>query len=775
MDKSNPPGKIAPYHHPAAGWGALKYVAINLIKERVAGGNYRMLFKQNQADGFDCPGCAWPDRQHASTFEFCENGVKAVAAEATTRRVTPAFFAEHTVDALMAQTDYALEQHGRLTEPMVYDPASDKYVPIAWPQAFELVASHLQSLSSPDQAAFYTSGRASNEAAFLYQLFVRMYGTNNFPDCSNMCHEATSRGLPGTVGVGKGTVTLDDFEQADTIIIFGQNPATNHPRMLGELREAARRGAVIVSVNPLRERGLERFASPQHPVEMLTMGSTPIASTFIQPRLGGDFALIKGVAKYVIERDDLARANGEARILDMDFIHQHTLGFEGFAEDLRREDWALLEAESGVARAEIENLGRIYVAGKRVIATWGMGITQHKHSLQTVQLLSNLLMMRGHVGREGAGICPVRGHSNVQGNRTVGIEEKPSAAFLDRLGKVFGFAPPRTHGLDVVETIAHMLEGKVKVFIGLGGNFAMATPDTLRTFDGLRACDLTVHITTKLNRSHLVHGKAALILPTLGRTEIDDSSGVAQGITVEDSMSMVHISYGMNAPASPNLLSETAIIANIAHATLGDGRVDWLAMARDYSKIRDAIEQVIPGFEHYNARIQQPGGFHLRVASRERDWKTASGKANFIVHAVQQDTPIQRARQQHGERLMTLMTTRSHDQYNTTIYALDDRYRGVFGQRRVVFINPADIAMLGFADGDWVDISTVWDDGIERRADFFRLVGYDIPRGCIAGYYPETNPLVPLGSVGDVCNTPTSKSIPVLLHPSAPPQVLPAF
>lgn len=775
MDKSNPPGKIAPYHHPAAGWGALKYVAINLIKERVAGGNYRMLFKQNQADGFDCPGCAWPDRQHASTFEFCENGVKAVAAEATTKRVTPAFFAEHTVDALMAQTDYELEQHGRLTDPMVYDPASDKYVPIAWQQAFQLVASHLQSLSSPDQAAFYTSGRASNEAAFLYQLFVRMYGTNNFPDCSNMCHEATSRGLPGTVGVGKGTVTLDDFEQADTIIIFGQNPATNHPRMLGELREAARRGAVIVSVNPLRERGLERFASPQHPVEMLTMGSTPIASTFIQPRLGGDFALIKGVAKYVIERDDLAQANGTARIVDVDFIRQHTLGFEAFAEDLRREDWALLEAESGVARAEIENLGRIYVAGKRVIATWGMGITQHKHSLQTVQLLSNLLMLCGHIGREGAGICPVRGHSNVQGNRTVGIEEKPSAAFLDSLGKVFRFEPPRAHGLDVVETIEHMLHGKVKVFMGLGGNFAMATPDTLRTFDGLRACELTVHIATKLNRSHLVHGKAALILPTLGRTEIDDSSGVAQGITVEDSMSMVHISYGMNAPASPNLLSETAIIAHIAQATLGDARVNWLAMARDYGKIRDAIEQVIPGFDNYNARIRQPGGFHLRVASRERDWETASGKANFIVHAVQQDTPIQRARQQYGERLMTLMTTRSHDQYNTTIYALDDRYRGVFGQRRVVFINPADIAMLGFADGDWVDISTVWDDGIARRANYFRLVAYDIPRGCIAGYYPETNPLVPLDSVGDVCNTPTSKSIPVLLHPSAPPQTLPAF
>jgi molybdopterin-dependent oxidoreductase alpha subunit len=775
MDKAKPKGKIEAYHHPAAGWGALKYVAINLVKERVAGGNYRTLFKQNQPDGFDCPGCAWPDRQHASTFEFCENGVKAVAAEATTKRVTPSFFEEHTVESLMKQTDYELEQHGRLTDPMVYDAVTDRYRPIAWDDAYALIAKHLNQTDSPDEAAFYTSGRASNEAAFLYQLFVRMYGTNNFPDCSNMCHEATSRGLPATVGIGKGTVTLDDFEHADTIIIFGQNPATNHPRMLGELREASRRGATIVSVNPLRERGLERFTSPQHPLEMLTFSSTKIASTFIQPKLGGDFALIKGVAKHLIELDDKAIENGTERLIDLDFIEQHTLGFEAFAQDLREESWPRLEAESGVAREDIEGLGRIYANGKRVIATWGMGITQHKHSVQTVHMLSNLLMMRGNIGREGAGLCPVRGHSNVQGNRTVGIEEKPSQAYLDRLGKVFHFDPPREHGLDVVETVEHMIEGKLKVFIGLGGNFAMATPDTLRTFDGLRSCDLTVHITTKLNRSHLVHGADALILPTLGRTEIDVQNGVAQGVTVEDSMSMVHISYGMNKPASPNLMSETAIVANIAHATLGDDKVDWLAYAGDYAKIRDAIEESIDGFDRYNERIQQPGGFHLRVASRERDWQTSTGKANFIVHAVQEDTPIARAKALHGERLMTLMTTRSHDQYNTTVYALDDRYRGVFGQRRVVFINPADIAMLGFTNGDWVDMSTVWDDGVERRADHFRLVEYDIPRGCIGAYYPETNPLVPLSSVGDVCNTPTSKSIPVLLHRSSAPAVQPAF
>jgi len=765
MDKPES-GRIAPYHHPAAGWGALKQVAISLVKEK-AGGKYRTLFKQNQPDGFDCPGCAWPDRQHASTFEFCENGVKAVAAEATAKRVTPQFFAEHTVESLMAQSDYELEQHGRLTDPMAYDARTDRYVPITWDGAFRLIARHLQRLDDPDRAAFYTSGRTGNEAAFLYQLFVRLYGTNNFPDCSNMCHEATSRGLPGTVGIGKGTVTLDDFEQADTLLIFGQNPATNHPRMLGELRECARRGAVIVSINPLRERGLERFASPQDPLEMLTLSSTRIASTFIQPKVGGDLALIKGVAKRVLELDDAAVAAGQPRVLDVDFIAAHTDGFEAFAADLRAEDWRLLEEESGLPRERIHQLADIYVGGRRVIATWGMGLTQHKHSVAAVQMLSNLMMMRGNIGRPGAGLCPVRGHSNVQGNRTVGIEDKPSAAFLDRLGQVYGFEPPRKHGYDVVETIEAMLRGHVKVFVGLGGNFAIATPDTPRTWQALQACDLTVQISTKLNRSHLVHGREALILPTLGRTEIDLQDGVPQGVTVEDSMSMVHLSYGMNKPASPNLLSETAIVARMAEATLGSARVDWLGYAADYAKVRDAIAQVFDDFRDYNARVAHPGGFHLRVASRERDWKTGTGKANFIAQPIPRDTPLHRARQRYGERVMTLMTTRSHDQYNTTIYALDDRYRGVFGLRRVVFANPDDLAAQGLKAGDYVDITTVWDDGIERRADGFQLVAYDIPRGCLGAYYPETNPLVPLDSVGDLSNTPTSKSIPVLLHRSA--------
>jgi molybdopterin-dependent oxidoreductase alpha subunit len=767
VGKPKSEGQVAPYTNAAGGWGALKYVAINLFKEKVSGTNYKTLFAQNQADGFDCPGCAWPDRAHASTFEFCENGVKAVAAEATSKRVRHEFYERHTVAELMEQSDYELEQHGRLTDPMVYDQASDKYRPIGWDEAFALIGGHLKALDDPNQAAFYTSGRASNEAAFLYQLFVRMYGTNNFPDCSNMCHEATSRGLPHTVGVGKGTVLLEDFELADTLLIFGQNPATNHPRMLGELRDCAKRGAKIVSINPLRERGLERFTSPQHPLEMLTNSSTTISTLFVQPKLSGDFALIKGVAKRVVELDDEAQAAGRERVLDTAFIAEHTVGFDAFIADLRAENWDDIITESGVAREGIEELTQVYVNGKNVIATWGMGLTQHKNSVASVQMLSNLMMMRGNIGRPGAGLCPVRGHSNVQGDRTVGIEEKPSKAFLDKLGKAFNFEPPRHHGLDTVETIKAMLAGQVKVFIGLGGNFSIATPDTPVTFQALRSCALTVHVTTKLNRSHLIHGREALILPTIGRTEIDLQNGVPQGVTVEDSMSMVHISYGINQPASPNLLSEIAIVARMAEATLGNGLVDWAWYTQDYARIRDAIERSIDGFHDYNARVAVPGGFHLKVASREREWITASAKAQFLVHAIDKDTPIHRARARYGEQLLTLMTTRSHDQYNTTIYGMDDRYRGVFGMRRVLFANPLDLAMLGLKAGEWVDITSVWDDDVERRADRFMLVDYDIPRGCLGAYYPETNPLVPLGSVADGAGTPTSKSIPVLLQRSA--------
>ena len=756
--------KIELYNGPAGGWGALRSVTRALLAQDIPVKGAKTLLSANQPDGFDCPGCAWPDRNHASTFEFCENGVKAVAAEATARRAGPALFAQHTVTELATRSDFWLEDQGRLTHPMVYDAASDRYRPIEWDAAFALIARHLNALPDPDQAIFYTSGRASNEAAFLYQLFVREYGTNNFPDCSNMCHEPSGSGMRPQFGVGKGTVTLDDFERTDAIFIFGQNPGTNHPRMLGELRECARRGGSIVSINPLRERGLQRFMDPQSALEMATLGSTRLAGLFVQPTLGGDFALIKAVAKRVVEHDDAAQAAGAPAVIDHAFILEHCSGFEAFRDDLRTESWELLLRESGVAREQVEALTDIFVKGRRIIATWGMGLTQHKHSVAAIRMLSNLMMLRGQIGQPGAGLCPVRGHSNVQGDRTVGIEEKPTGAFLDRLGQVYGFEPPRKHGHDVVATIEAMQRGDVKVFIALGGNFAAATPDTPLTFAALRQCALTVQVATKLNRSHLVIGKEALLLPTLGRTEIDLQDGVPQGVTVEDSMSMVHISYGRNAPASPQLRSEVAIVAGMAEAAVGSALVDWRAYAADYARIRDDIEKVFDDFRDYNARVAVPGGFHLTVASRERVWKTASGKASFLVAPLDLDTPLHRARARHGERLMVLMSTRSHDQYNTTIYGMDDRYRGVYGTRRVVFANRDDIAMLGFADGDLVDLIGAWDDGVARRADGFRLVAYDIPRGCLGAYYPETNALVPLASTADGAGTPTSKSVPVLLQ-----------
>jgi len=752
--------KIEFYKGPAGGWAALKSVSKALLAQDIAVKGARTLLSANQPDGFDCPGCAWPDRNHASTFEFCENGAKAVAAEATARRVTREFFAQHSVTELAGKSDFFLEDQGRLTEPMVYDSATDKYVPIDWDGAFELIARHLNALPDPDQAMFYTSGRTSNEAAFLYQLFVRQYGTNNFPDCSNMCHEPSGSAMRPQIGVGKGTVTLDDFEQADAILIFGQNPGTNHPRMLGELRAAARRGARIVSFNPLRERGLERFADPQAKLEMATLGSTQISSHYFQLRVGGDFAVVKGMMKHIVEQED-ARGG----VLDHAFIAEHTVGVEALLEDLRAESWPLLEQESGLSEAQMRAAGDVYLGAERVIACWGMGITQHTHSVATIQMINNLLMLRGNLGRPGAGACPVRGHSNVQGDRTMGIWEKPPAALLDRLRDVFGFEPPRAPGVDVVEAIKAMLAGRGKVFIALGGNFASATPDTHETWKGLRQCELTVHVTTKLNRSHVVHGRQALILPCLGRTEIDVQAAGPQGVTVEDSMSMVHISSGINPPASEHLLSEPAIVARMAAATLGQrSSTPWLWLVEDYDRIRDQIEAVFDDFHDFNQRIRVPGGFRLANPASDRVWHTAPGKAVFCTHAVPLDTPVHRARErQQGQVVFTLLTTRSHDQYNTTIYGQDDRYRGVFGQRRVVFINPADIKHLGLRDGQWVDIHTVWSDGVERRADRFKLVAYDIPRGNLAAYYPETNPLVPLSSTAIAAGTPTSKSIPVIL------------
>jgi len=751
--------KIEFYTGPAGGWGALKSVAKQLLEQGIAAKGAKTMLHANQPDGFDCPGCAWPDRKHTSSFEFCENGVKAVAAEATSRRATPEVIAAKTVSEWALESDFNLEATGRLTEPMVYDAPSDRYKAIGWDAAFALIAKELQALPDPNEAIFYTSGRTSNEAAFLYQLFVREYGTNNFPDCSNMCHEPSGSGMRPTIGVGKGTVTLDDFEQADAIFIFGQNPGTNHPRMLGELRDAAKRGAKIVSFNPLRERGLERFANPQNAIEMATFGSTAISTHYFQLKIGGDLALLKGICKRVVEMD----------LLDRDFIAAHTVGFESFLADLHAESWDLIVAESGLTKEQIVQAAEIYATSERVIACWGMGITQHQHSVATIQMIVNLLLLRGNLGREGAGACPVRGHSNVQGDRTMGIYEKPAAAFLDRLGDVFGFEPPREPGYDTVGAIEAMLAGHGKVFIAMGGNFAAATPDTAATWTALRQCELTVHVATKFNRSHVVHGRQALLLPVLGRTEIDVQAGGAQGVTVEDSMSMVHLSAGLNAPASEHLLSEPMLVARLAAATLPQSRTPWLLLAGDYALIRDKIEAVFPDFAGFNEKIKTPGGFRLRNTASERVWVTASGKAEFRTHAVPTDTSVHRAKaagKQTDTVVFALATVRSHDQYNTTIYGMDDRYRGVYGHRRVVFINAEDLRQIRMKAGDWVDITSLYNDGESRIAERFLLVEYDIPRGCLASYYPETNPLVPLSSFAIDARTPTSKSIPVKLGAS---------
>lgn len=765
--------RIEVYKAPAGGWGALRSVARQLLRHRIAAKGARTLLSANQPDGFDCPGCAWPDREHTSTFEFCENGVKAVAAEATAERATPERIGQHTVPELLAWSDHALEGMGRLTEPLRYDPAQDRYLRTTWDEAFALIAGHLRALPSPDAAVFYTSGRTSNEAAFLYQLFVREFGTNNFPDCSNMCHEPSGMGLKESIGVGKGTVTLDDFALADAILIFGQNPGTNHPRMLGELRAAARRGARILSFNPLRERGLERFADPQSPLEMATGGATAITSDYFQLRVGGDIAALKGICKALLELDDAALAQSQPRVLDTGFIAQHTSGFMAFEADARAEPWSLLADEAGLTPAQMRAAAQVLATSSKVIACWGMGITQHRHGVAAVQMISNLLLMRGHIGKPGAGLCPVRGHSNVQGDRTMGIYEKPSSAFLDRLGAVFEFEPPRHEGLDTIGAIEAMRDGRATVFFGMGGNFATATPDTEATHAAMRRCVLTVHVATKFNRSHLVHGREALVLPCLGRTEIDQQASGPQHVSVEDSMSMVHLSGGINEPASPHLLSEPMIVARLAEVALPASRTPWRWLVDDYDRIRDRIAAVFDDFKDFNERVHHPGGFRLRNTASERVWLTSTGKARFMPHAVPRDTALHRARQALGakQHVFNLTTLRAHDQYNTTIYGLDDRYRGVYGQRRVLFIHTQDRQMLGLPDAAWVDLRSWAEDGTHRTALRFKLVDYPIPRGCVAAYYPETNALVPLDSHAIGARTPTSKSIPVLiqLHADASP------
>ena len=754
--------EIRHYNQPAGGWGALKATGEALLVQGIPLSGSRTLARMNQPEGFDCPGCAWPDPKHTSSFEFCENGAKAVAWEATERRCTPEFFSRHKVTELTGWSDYELEMQGRLTHPMVYDAATDHYVPIGWDDAFATIGRHLRALPDPNMAEFYTSGRSSNEAAFLYQLFVREYGTNNFPDCSNMCHEATSVGLPRSIGVGKGTVLLEDFDHADAIFIFGQNPGTNSPRMMTSLRNASRRGARILSFNPLRERALERFQAPQDPIEMATLSSTPISSRIFQVRVGGDVAGLKGIMKALLEADEVARAARQPSLLDLDFIQGHTQGFGALAADLASTSWEAIERKSGLARADLAEAARVYAEAPAAILVYGMGITQHRRGAEAVQQIANLALLRGNLGRPGAGICPVRGHSNVQGDRTVGIDEKAPAALLDGIERRFGFKPPRAQGHNVVTALEAMIRGEARVFVGLGGNFTAAIPDWQATQPAFRSLALSVQVSTKLNRSHLVHGREALILPCLGRTETDIQAEGPQSVTVEDSMSMVHASAGRNRPASEHLKSEPAIVAGIARATLGAAsKVNWEEMVASYDRIRDAIEDVLPIFQGYNARIRVPGGFHLASPARERIWKTASGKANFrVFEGVDEDE------HEANPDALWLTTLRSHDQYNTTIYSLSDRYRGIFGQRDVVLLNPREIERRGLRPDQRVDLVSLSPDGVERAVRNLKLVSYDMPDRCCGAYYPETNPLLALQAYDPQSFTPAYKAIPVRILPA---------
>jgi molybdopterin-dependent oxidoreductase alpha subunit len=748
---------IKPYSKPAGGWGAVRATARAVREQMDVHVAPLLLLRTNKPDGFDCPGCAWPDRDHTSTFQFCENGAKAVTWEATRKRVTPDFFRANTVASLWDWTDSELENEGRLTHPLAYDRASDTYQAVSWEDAFARIGAALRALPDPNMAEFYTSGRTSNEAAFLYQIFVREFGTNNFPDCSNMCHEATSVGLPRSIGIGKGTVSLDDFDHCELIISIGHNPGTNHPRMMGTLHEVARRGVPIIVLNPLKERALERFADPQNPVEMSTLGSTAIASSYYQVKVGGDCAALTGIMKALLAMDEAAAAAAQptGRVIDHEFIAAHTNGFETLAASLRAADWADIEYGSGLSRANLETIAAAYAKSNATIVTYGMGVTQHLLGTSNVQQIANLLLLRGNFGKTGAGICPLRGHSNVQGDRTVGISEKPTAAMLQNIERTFGFKPPTAHGHDAVAAMEAMLDGRSKVFVGLGGNLPVALSETARCFQAMRNLDFAVHIATKLNRSHLLIGKDSIILPCLGRTEEDVQAAGPQSVTVEDSMSMVHASRGKLPPASEHLLSEPAIVAGIARATLPESRVPWLEVVGDYDRIRDLIEAVFPDFKDYNARIRHPGGFRLPLHATERVWKTASGRAEFLLPQAPAAAALR------DPHTLLLTTIRSHDQYNTTVYGSDDRYRGVFGRRDVVFMHEQDLADNNLKHGDVIDIQTALPSFGHLRLNGFTAVAYDIARGSVAAYYPEANCLVPLSYQDEQSGTPAYKSLPV--------------
>ncbi|HEY6909199.1 MAG TPA: FdhF/YdeP family oxidoreductase [Myxococcales bacterium] len=704
----------------------------------------RLLLALNQVEGFDCPGCAWPDPDHGRTsFEFCENGAKAVAEEGTKERVTPEFFARHSVAELSKQSDLWLGKQGRLTHPMVLRPGATHYQPLGWDEAFALIGRELNALASPDQAIFYTSGRTSNETAFLYQLFVREFGTNNLPDCSNMCHESSGSGLSETIGIGKGTVRLDDFEKAQVIVVAGQNPGTNHPRMLSALQAAKRKGARIVSINPLPETGLVSFKHPQHPFQR----ATPLADLFLQVRINGDVALLQGIAKVILE----------AGAVDEAFVRDRAENFLAYCDHVARVAWADIERVSGISEQQIREAARLFVENERIVFCWAMGLTQHANAVDNVREVVNVLLLRGSLGKPGAGVCPVRGHSNVQGDRTMGIWERPKPAFLDALEKATGIRAPRAHGYDAVNAIHALHEGRARVFFAMGGNFLSATPDTEYTAAALRKTQLTAHVSTKLNRGHLVAGSTALILPCLGRTEADRG----QFVTTENSMGVVQMSRGNMPPASEHLLSEPEIVARLAKATLGSKtKVRWSWLVEDYDRIRDLISRVVPGTGNYNQRVREPGGFYLPNGPREGKFTTSTGKAKFTVH------PLPRHELREGELLM--MTVRSHDQYNTTIYGLDDRYRGLKGDRRVVLVNRDDLRAMGLSDGQTVDITSHF-QGETRTVRRFVALAYDIPRGCACTYFPEANPLVPARHVAHTSNTPASKSVVITLSPEQTP------
>lgn len=754
--------KIEPFEGPAGGWGSVRSVESILTREgRLISGN-ALLLKQNKPDGYACVSCAWAKPAEPHPFEYCENGAKATAWELTTKRVTPEFFAQHRIAELRTWTDHQLEEAGRLTHPMRWDKASDTYVPVSWEDAFREIGQELKGFE-PDEVVFYCSGRASLETSYMWALFARIYGTNNLPDSSNMCHESTSVALPESIGVPVGTVLLDDFDTTDCIFFFGQNVGTNSPRMLHPLQEAAKRGVPIITFNPLRERGLERFTNPQAPSEMLTGSETRISSQYHQVKAGGDVAAIMGMAKALIEADDRAKADGKAPVLDHAFIAEHTHGFEDFAQAARRYSWADLEREAGLPREALEAAAAEYARANAVMAVYGMGLTQHRTGVENVQMVVNLLLLRGNIGKPGAGICPVRGHSNVQGQRTVGISEKPELVPLDRLKEQYNFEPPRKTGLNTVEACEAIIKGNVKAFLGLGGNFVRAVPETEAMEHAWSRLRLTVQIATKLNRNHLVHGEISYVLPCLGRIEIDEQETGPQAVSVEDSTTCIHGSKGFANPASPDLLSEPRIVAELAKATLPEkADVPWDEWVADYARVRDAIEQTYPDdFRDFNARMWQPGGFPRPIGARERKWKTKTGKANFVVPKSLGET-LGIADARHD--VLTLITVRSNDQFNTTVYGYYDRFRGIRGTRRVILMNPNDIVRLGLEDGEMVSLRTAVDDGIMREVTDMRVTTYNIPEGCCASYYPECNPLIPLWHHAERSKVPAAKSIPIRIH-----------